>query len=137
MIVVADTGAVYALLDASDSWHERVYNWWSTASARVVLPHAILPEIAWLVGQRLGPDAEAAFTQALADGEFVLEPMPDQDLPDIAGTVHRYRDLPLGFVDASVLATAVRLDADAILTTDRRHFSVVRLPDGRGPLLVP
>jgi predicted nucleic acid-binding protein len=39
----------------------------------------------------------------------------------------KYSDFPLGAVDASVLAIAERLDADAIATLDRRHFSVVRL----------
>jgi predicted nucleic acid-binding protein len=40
--------------------------------------------------------------------------------------MERYADLPLGLVDASVIAVAERLGADAIATLDRRHFSVVR-----------
>jgi predicted nucleic acid-binding protein len=40
--------------------------------------------------------------------------------------VAEYRDLPLGTVDASVIATAERLDATEVATLDRRHFSVVR-----------
>ena len=137
MIVIADTGAIYALLDRHDSWHERVRAWWGTAQARIVLPHAILPEVAWLVGKRLGADAESAFARALAANEFVLEELVAGDFPVIAELVSRYRDLPLGFVDASLLAVASRLGSSTILTTDRKHFSVARLPDGGVPRLVP
>jgi hypothetical protein len=44
----------------------------------------------------------------------------------IAELVARYRSLPLGTVDASVLAAAERLDAPSVATLDRRHFTVVR-----------
>ena len=44
----------------------------------------------------------------------------------IAQLVAQYRDLPLGTVDASVIAAAERLYADAIATLDCRHFTVVR-----------
>ncbi|QGH70750.1 hypothetical protein GCE65_15545 [Pseudactinotalea sp. HY158] len=44
----------------------------------------------------------------------------------MAELVARYRDLPLGTVDASVVATAERLDISEIATVDRRHFTVVR-----------
>jgi predicted nucleic acid-binding protein len=44
----------------------------------------------------------------------------------IAELVARYRDLPLGTVDASVVATAERLGVNDIATVDRRHFTGVR-----------
>lgn len=37
-----------------------------------------------------------------------------------------YRDLPLGTVDASIVAAAERLRVSEIATVDRRRFSVVR-----------
>lgn len=137
MIVVADTGAVYALLDRDDRWHAPVREWWQRAGPRVVLPHSILPEVCWLVGRRLGATAEATFVRSLASGEWQLEALLSEDLATVAALVERYRDLPLGFVDATVLTIAARLQADAILTTDRRHFTVARLPDGSAPRLVP
>jgi len=137
VIVVADTGAIYALLDRDDRWHDPVREWWQSAGARVVLPHSILPEVCWLVGRRLGAAAEATFVRSLANGDWQLEGLLTEDLAVIAGLVERYRDLPLGFVDAAVLTIAARLRADAILTTDRRHFTVARLPEESPPRLVP
>lgn len=44
----------------------------------------------------------------------------------MAELVAQYRDLPLGTVDASVVAAAERLKVREIATLGRRHFSVVR-----------
>jgi hypothetical protein len=49
----------------------------------------------------------------------------------IAELVARYRDLPLGTVDASVVSAAERLGITEIAAIDRRHFTVVR-PDHVG-----
>jgi hypothetical protein len=59
-------------------------------------------------------------------------PVAAGDWLRIAELVARYRDLPLGTVDASVITTAERLGTHEIATTDLRHFSVVR--SSLGPL---
>ena len=61
-------------------------------------------------------------------GHGALEPMPVEpnDWPRIAELVWRYRDLPLGTVDASVVALAERLKIQQIATLDHRHFSVIQ-----------
>jgi predicted nucleic acid-binding protein len=90
------------------------------------VPVTVLPELAYLVGSRLGPPAEVALARALADGEFLVEPLESDDLGRIADLTQAYADMPLGFTDASLIAVAERLDAPAVLTTDRRHFGSVR-----------
>lgn len=127
MTVLADTGAIYALVDRDDAWHERVRAWWESNREPIRLPVTILPEVAWLLGTRLGPAAEAAFARALANGEFNVEPLDErEDLKRIADLTAEYLDSPVGFVDASVLAMAERLRVLTVLTTDRRHFGVLR-----------
>lgn len=44
----------------------------------------------------------------------------------MAELVADYRDLPLGTVDASVVAAAERLGVVELATLDRSHFTVVR-----------
>jgi predicted nucleic acid-binding protein len=134
--VVADTGALYALIDASDSWHERVVTWWKTNTAPIVIPVTVIPELTWLLQTRIGPLAEAAFVRAVVDGEFVIEPLDAADIAGASEILERYADLPLGFVDATIVAVAERLETRAILTTDRRHFGVVQPRKGRF-VLVP
>ena len=137
MIVLADTGAVYALIDASDAWHTRVADWWRETRAEVILPVSILPEVSYLLHARIGVQAEEAFVRSIAAGELVVESLDDGDYPRIADIMQSYRDLRLGFVDASVVAMAERFEARTVLTTDRRHFGVVRPRHARALTLVP
>lgn len=56
----------------------------------------------------------------------MIEPAAATDWFRIAALVWGYRDLPLGTVDAAVVATAERLGVSEVATLDHRHFSVVR-----------
>lgn len=97
----------------------------STPGALFV-PVLVISEVAHFVARRIGTDAELQFLGDIADGS--LEPMAvdAQDWPRIVELTWRYRDLPLGTVDASVIALAERLKITQIATLDHRHFSVVR-----------
>jgi predicted nucleic acid-binding protein len=92
----------------------------------LVVPALVVTEVAYLIGARLGTDAEVRFLGDLAAGAFTVEPVHPSDWLRIAELVSRYRDLPLGTVDASVIATAERLGVTELATVDRRHFTVVR-----------
>jgi len=126
MTVVADTGPLYALVDGDDAWHKRVVEWWRKNREPVVVPVCVLPEVCYLLHTRISQQAEAAFVRAITDGEFVIESLESEDIVRAETLVRKYADLDLGFVDATVIATAERLDATEVLTTDRRHFSAVR-----------
>lgn len=137
MTIVADTGALYALIDADDAWHQSVLEWWRSNKMSIVVPVTVLPEITYLLQNRIGSVAELAFVRSVADGEFRIEALDDEDFERVPEIMERYDDFPLGFVDASIVAIAERLDAREVLTTDRRHFSVVRPRHARGFRLVP
>jgi uncharacterized protein len=77
------------------------------------------------------------FLGDLASGELVPEHVAPADWLRIAELVASYRDLPLGAVDASIIAASERLGARVIATLDRRHFSIVRPTHREGFELVP
>jgi predicted nucleic acid-binding protein len=79
-----------------------------------------------LIGSRLGVEAEVRFLGDLASGVLLAEPVAPGDWLRIAELTARYRDLPLGTVDSSVIAAAERLRLTEIATLDHRHFQVVR-----------
>jgi len=135
--IVADTGPLYALIDSSDAWNARVTGWWESAARDVVVPVTVLPEVAYLLARRIGPAAEEAFIRSVAQGEFVLEPVELDDIARAADLMRDYADVSLGFVDATVVAVAERLGARELLTTDRRHFTVVRPRHLRSFALLP
>jgi uncharacterized protein len=93
-----------------------------------VVPTLVITEVVYLLATRLGTEPEVRFLGDLAGGAFTVEPVAVPDWLRIAELVARYHDLPLGTVDASVVATAEHLGVSEIATVDRRHFTVVR-PD--------
>lgn len=124
--LIVDAGAIYALFDAGDRHHEACLELLSGHRGRLIVPTLVIAEVAHLLGTRRGPDAEVLLMGDLAEGLMILEPVHPADPLRIAELVATYRDLPLGTVDASVVAAAERLGVTQIATTDRRHFSVVR-----------
>lgn len=86
----------------------------------------MLTEVAYLLGERIGAHAELALARSIADGELVVEAVSESDWRRIAQLTEQYIDLPLGIVDASVIALTERRGADAIATLDHRHFATVR-----------
>ena len=135
--VIADTGALYALMDRSDAWHARVVAWWERNRRPVIVPVTVLPEVTYLLQTRIGVEAELAFIRAVAAGEFTIEALGPDDLDRAVEVMDAYADFPLGFVDASLVAIAERFETREVLTTDRRHFSAVRPRHARGFQLVP
>ncbi len=92
----------------------------------IVVPVLVVTEVAYLVSTRLGWQAEVRFLGDLAGGTFTTTPVGPGDWVRIAELVSSYRDLPLGTVDASVVAAAERLNVAGLATLDRRDFGVVR-----------
>ena len=90
------------------------------------MPTLVVTEVVYLVGTRLGSEAEVRFIGDIASGDLQVEPVAASDWLRIAELVHTYRDLPLGTVDASVVAACERLGATTVATIDRRDFTVVR-----------
>jgi len=96
----------------------------------LIVPQLVVTEVTYLLGTRLGVESEIRFLGDLAAGNFLPEPVAPADWLRIAELVGRYRDLPLGTVDASVVAAAERLSVGAVGTLDRRHFTIVRPTSG-------
>jgi predicted nucleic acid-binding protein len=90
------------------------------------VPTLVITEVTYLLGTRLGLDPEVRFLGDLATGNLIVEPVAASDWMRIAELVVEYGDLPLGTVDASVIAAAERLGTNDIATLDRHHFTVVQ-----------
>ncbi len=83
------------------------------------MPSALAKAAHRLPGTRRTPGA-------FLDGSLRVEPLTTDDGVRIRELVDRYRDLPLGGTDASIVAIAERLKARRLATVDRPHFTVVR-----------
>jgi predicted nucleic acid-binding protein len=124
MAVLLDTGVIYALADTDDRWHRRCRDWLRDNREPLLAPTTVIPEAAYLVRARLGPEAELKLARALARGEIQLEHPTRADVGRTATIMEAHPEV--GLVDASVMAIAERLKAVAIATTGRRHFEPLR-----------
>jgi len=133
-VIVADTGAVLALIDADDKHHLALRTVFEGDPNAWVLPWAVLPEVDYLLLTHLGARAEEAFLADLSSGAYRVEWGKEEDLERAHRLATRYRALKLGLVDCAVIAVAERLSAAAIATLDLRHFGAVAI-EGRPKLL--
>lgn len=135
--MIIDTGPLVAALDADDHHHQASVELLATTHRPLRIPGLVITEVCYLIEREQGSRAEAAFLTSLADGEFdAIHPTPD-DLRRMAQLVTTYQNLPLGAVDASVLALAERLADYDIATLDRRHFTIVRPANNKNLSLHP
>lgn len=126
-MIVADTGAVVALIDGDDRHHRALRRAFEADPDEWVLPWAILPEVDHIVASRLGPEVAHAFRADVASGAYAVEWDGAADLARAVELDERYADLGVGLVDAVVMAMAERLRARAIATLDLRDFAAVEL----------
>ncbi|MGN6686135.1 MAG: type II toxin-antitoxin system VapC family toxin [Actinomycetales bacterium] len=124
--MAVDAGPLYAYVDADDAHHEASLELLETHPGPLIVPMLVITEVAYLLATRVGPEPEVRFLGDLAAGAFTVEPVAAADWLRIAELVARYRDLPLGTVDASVVAAAERMGITEVATLDHRHFAVVR-----------
>ena len=124
--VLIDTGIIYALADTNDSWHDRAAGFASNHRGRYIVPSPVIPEVCYLLNNYLSQSAELAFINSLINKELSIEHVTLHDLQRCLELMAQYSDLNIGLVDASMVTIADRLKIKVILTTDRKHFSVIK-----------
>jgi hypothetical protein len=125
-MLIVDSGPLVAAARTDDRHHRQCVALLSGAPGPLLVPALVVTEVAYFLATRAGPGAEQIFAGAIRDGDLNVEPVEPRDWPRICDLVAEYGDLPLGIVDASVVAACERLGATELATLDRRHFSVVR-----------
>ena len=127
--MIVDTGPIVAAALKRDVYHRASVDLFTAAhlsGEQLLVPAPVVTEVCYMLAREAGHRAEAAFLASLADGDFVVIDLVADDWRRAGALVTQYADLPLGAVDASVIAVAERLGLTEIATVDRRHFSVVR-----------
>ena len=112
------------MVDAGDPDHARCAELIVNATRPLVIPAPVLVETEYLLRPARG--AFRALLEDVGRGSFAVADLSPGELGQVGELLDRYADLPLGFVDAAVLAIVERLRAPAVATLDRRHFTVVR-----------
>ena len=117
-----DTGAILALLDVSDPWHDSC----AAAIREIRLPLATTASVVGEVFHFVGEHGLAKAWQMLRKGTITLSPILDGDLPDLERLMLKYADRPMDFADATLVRLAEREGLTTILTVDQ-DFDVYRI----------
>jgi len=125
MALICDTSGLFALYDTDDAHHETTTTLIKAESGPLFLPVILLAEIDYLLNQRLGHSAAFEFIEAVEQGDFTLVSRSAADFVRCREVVAQYRDLEIGLADASIVATAERLNVARLLTRDHRHFRAI------------
>lgn len=125
MAILLDTSCLFALLDRDDRYHKNTIKFAESTNDTLIVPDVVLPETSYLVNKYLGVEAEVKLLSSIRDGELAIETFVPADIERIIEVVSTYKDQKLGFVDASIVAIAERLNIVKILTLDK-HFRLIR-----------
>lgn len=132
--VVVDTGPLVALTDQDDEYHATCVKWLEQAlrdGKTLVVPAPVITEVCYLLQRAVGSTYEAAFLEELAKtpSYFRLFYPGRENLARMGKLVRKYADLPLGTVDAAVIAAAEHFRTTEIATVDGRMADTVRVDD--------
>jgi uncharacterized protein len=125
-MLLCDTGVLLAAGNVKDHHHDACLALLRGAEGPLLVPSPVLGEVGYLLQSRVGPHAEVTFLKSFDGNGFHVAEVTEVDIPRIAELVEKYVSLPLGIVDAAVIAIAERLGLTEVTTVDRKHFSIVR-----------
>src|SRR2546425_2723649 len=109
VVLIVDAGPLYAAFDADERHHAACRKLLESHPGPLLVPTLVVTEVAYLIGSRLGAEAETRFVGDIAVGLLVVQPVAASDWSRIAELVRTYRQMSLGTVDASTITLAERL----------------------------
>lgn len=124
--LIVDTSGIVALYDADSAQHKAFVAAAFAPGVLRLVSAAILSEIDYMLNVRVNSAAGLRFVDALVDGFFEIEAFDTADAAYVRQLHQRYPKLKLGLADGAVMSLAERLHCPRVLTTDRRHFEVVK-----------
>lgn len=128
-MILVDAGPLAALVHGDDQHHEDCVAAFRELREPLGTVWPALSEAMYLVGEL--PNSQDALLLMIERRAVRLVPLDAADIPRIRELMQKYRDQPMDFADAALVAVAEREGIRTIFTVDRKDFSVYRL-HGRG-----
>ena len=130
-----DTGFIVALVDARDRDHARCTEVWKSVRGKLVSVEGVLAEAAHLLRRNPG-GVRHAVELAIAAGTIFV-PSSSKRFRRALDLIDKYRDLPMDWVDALLVASAEETGINQVLTLDERGFLSYRIHGRRPFQLLP
>lgn len=125
MTLVLDAGALYVQANRADPLHDAVVRTIDAEPGALITSEAAAQEADYLIGSRLGLDAELAFLTDLASGAFEVACLDLAARAEVERVARRYRDLRLGLADATLVVLAGRYRTTRVASVNLHHLRAV------------
>ena len=125
---LVDTGAILALLDRTDRWHQVCVDAFRQLRLPLITSEAVLAELFHLVSD--SHREMAAAWRFIRSGAIRLAVIEDAELPEIQSLMLRYWDRPMDFANATLVYLARRDGLSTVFTVDHSDFNTYRI-EGR------
>lgn len=123
--VLLDTGVLVALINRKDPDHENCLFVWKKLRAQIYTVEGVLVEAAHML--RKAPNGPRHAIELVLAAKTKIVGIQDPALLRAMDLMDRYRDVPMDFVDALLVAVSEDLNISEILTLDRRGFETYRI----------
>ncbi len=133
--LLLDTGAFVALVDRSETRHADCVAVLERWAGPILTTEAVLTETLHLVGPTWLP--QKTCLEFFLRGAFLLVPSSKTSLQRVTDLMEKYRDLPMDYADATLVALGEESETDHVFTLDRRGFSAYRLRGKKAFRIVP
>ena len=130
-----DTGAILALVDRDDNWHEDCVEAYNNHRLPWLTTEAVLAEVFHLVLRNLRGDRSV--WRLLRSGAIQMSPIAHEELLEVQALMDGYADRPMDFADATLVHLAARERLSLILTIDHDNFETYRLPGRKRFTILP
>lgn len=124
--VIADTGFWLALGNGKDKHHARAVRAFSDNTDVLVTTGAVITETCYLLQRDAGQEQQRVFLHGLEMGMARIFDVQMHHLGRVQVLMQKYADLPMDFVDASLVILAEELGHGRIFSTDQRDFNAYR-----------
>lgn len=130
--MLVDTGAWYAIADASDRYHEEASRFYTEQAGRTALvtSELIVAETWAILNAHLGRAAALTFWETLRETRTPILTLEPIDLEAAWHITQAFPDQDFSFVDCTTFALMERLGLTEVFAFDV-HFLVYRFGSGR------
>ncbi|MFQ5881834.1 MAG: type II toxin-antitoxin system VapC family toxin [Candidatus Methylomirabilales bacterium] len=123
--VLLDTGPLVAILHRDDRHHQRCLEAFESFQGVCLSTEAVLTEAMYLLAGLHG--GQRACLEFFIRGGAVLVPVTRKSLHRCQILMAQYRNVPMDFADATLVALAEEAGVREIFTLDRRGFEAYRV----------
>jgi uncharacterized protein len=134
---ILDAAPLVALSQTDDPRREAILETLRSEPGSLVIPAPVTAEVDYMLGERFGRRARAAFLRDLAAGRFEVACLERTDYTEVGELDAQYADLELGLADCAVVVLARRFQTTRIVSFDERHFRTVTPLQGGAFTLLP